>query len=119
MTDCAVLDWLALTGNELDVKEVYIHPDHAGKLSKDDLKSWVLRADDLPTKTVSGEFYPVQACCNGVRFSCTYVNIRRSSAHFGELFRLTSHMSGDVELAPETFPDYLKELKRDYSQQKN
>ena len=108
------VEWISMTGNQIDVKNVYIHPDHVDKLSNEELKSWIIMDEHLPPKTVSAEFYPIQLNCNGIRFSCVYVNINRSSPSFGELFRLTSHMSGDVELAPETFPDYIQELKRDY-----
>ena len=105
-------EWIELTDNKLTVNDVYIHPDHLMMLDISELKGWIIRKEHVHNYY---EYYPIKTTCNGIRFACIYVNINTNSKEFGLLFRLTSHVSGEVDFMELNHQPYIDELTREYA----
>lgn len=99
-------EWIELTDNKLKTDDVFIHANHLGKLSSEEIKEWIIREED---KKDYQNYYPIKTTSNGIRFCCVYVNVNKKDKEFGKLFRLTAHVSGDVEINEETFYEELME----------
>ena len=83
-------EWIKLTNNKLDLNDAYIHSDHLMLLDIPELKGWIIREQDVPDYQ---NYYPIKTMCNGIRYSCIYVNIN------DVLPRLKSGVSYPLELA--------------------